>query len=59
MGYDTRPLQTLVEKEKFLKEAVDKEYVLFMEHDSMHQCCTLKETEKGIRADAILNLEEL
>ena len=59
MGYDTRPLQTLVEKEKFLKEAVAKEYVLFLEHDSMNQCCTLKETEKGIRVDALFSLEEL
>ena len=59
MGYDTRPLQTLVEKEKFLKEAVAKEYVLFLEHDSIHQCCTLKETEKGVRVDAIFSLEEL
>jgi glyoxylase-like metal-dependent hydrolase (beta-lactamase superfamily II) len=59
MGYDTRPLQTLVEKEKFLKEAVDKEYVLFMEHDSMHQCCTLQHTEKGIRVDKLFNLLDI
>lgn len=49
MGYDTRPLQTLVEKEKFLNSATDKEFVLFLEHDSVNECCTLKQTEKGIR----------
>lgn len=49
MGYDTRPLQTLVEKEQFLRNAVDKNYVLFLEHDSVNSCCTLEDTEKGIR----------
>ena len=29
MGYDTRPLITLDEKEKFLNEAADHEYILF------------------------------
>jgi glyoxylase-like metal-dependent hydrolase (beta-lactamase superfamily II) len=49
MGYDTRPLITLQEKEKFLKEAADKEYVLFLEHDPLNECCTVMQTEKGIR----------
>lgn len=49
MGYDTRPLITLTEKEKFLKNAADKEYVLFFEHDYSNECCTLQHTEKGIR----------
>ncbi len=49
MGYDTRPLLTLDEKEKFLSEAVSKEFVLFLEHDSVHECCTLQQTEKGVR----------
>ena len=49
MGYDTRPLLTLDEKGKFLEDAVTKEFVLFLEHDSVHECCTLQKTEKGIR----------
>jgi len=49
MGYDTRPLLTLNEKGKFLEEAVTKEFVLFLEHDSVNQCCTLQQTEKGVR----------
>jgi hypothetical protein len=49
MGYDTRPLITLGEKAKFLNDAASKEYVLFLEHDSVNECCTLQETEKGIR----------
>ncbi|MBC8173451.1 MAG: MBL fold metallo-hydrolase [Chitinophagales bacterium] len=49
MGYDVRPLMTLHEKEKFLKEALQKNYILFFEHDAEHECCTLQNTEKGIR----------
>jgi glyoxylase-like metal-dependent hydrolase (beta-lactamase superfamily II) len=49
MGYDTRPLLTLDEKGKFLEEAVTKEFVLFLEHDSVNECCTLQQTEKGVR----------
>lgn len=49
MGYDTRPLLTMNEKELFLKEAADKEYILFLEHDAHHELCTVKHTEKGVR----------
>jgi prepilin-type processing-associated H-X9-DG protein len=49
MGYDTRPLLTLDEKAKFLKHAAANDFVLFLEHDSVNECCTLIETEKGIR----------
>lgn len=59
MGYDTRPLLTLTEKEKFLKTAVEKEYVLFFEHDSVNECCTLESTEKGIRLKETFSFREL
>lgn len=49
MSYDTRPLLTLEEKEKFLKEAATNQYILFFEHDLYRECCTVQETEKGIR----------
>lgn len=49
MGYDTRPLITLTEKEKFLKKATEESYVLFLEHDHKNECCTLEMTEKGPR----------
>ncbi len=59
MGYDTRPLLTLNEKEKFLKKAAQEEYILFLEHDYENECCTLKETEKGIRLDQTFKFEDL
>ncbi|MCK9421572.1 MAG: MBL fold metallo-hydrolase [Bacteroidales bacterium] len=49
MSYDTRPLITLLEKEAFLNEAAQKGYILFFEHDILHECCTVQETEKGVR----------
>ena len=59
MGYDTRPLLTLDEKAKFLNEAVANDYVLFFEHDAVNECCTLKNTEKGVRVNETFKLSEL
>jgi glyoxylase-like metal-dependent hydrolase (beta-lactamase superfamily II) len=59
MGYDTRPLITLQEKAEFLKEAADNQYVLFLEHDPIHECCTVKHTEKGVRLDKTFSLKEI
>jgi glyoxylase-like metal-dependent hydrolase (beta-lactamase superfamily II) len=54
MSYDMFPLKTLSEKKDFLKEALDKNYILFFEHDPTIECCTLQMTEKGIRVKDIL-----
>ena len=59
MGYDTRPLITLEEKENFLNEAADNQYILFFEHDPINECCTVKRTEKGVRLDRGFKLTEL
>ena len=59
MGYDTRPLITLDEKAKFLNTAASKEYVLFLEHDSVNECCTLQETEKGIRLKETFSFDSI
>jgi glyoxylase-like metal-dependent hydrolase (beta-lactamase superfamily II) len=57
MAYDTRPLQTLEDKERFYKEALDNDYILFLEHDLYNECCTLKMTEKGVRVAKTFKLE--
>lgn len=49
MGYDTRPLLSLKEKEHFLAEAVENDYFLFLEHDAHNEVVSLKRTEKGVR----------
>lgn len=49
MGYDTRPLLTLDEKEKFLNIAASENYYLFLEHDAHNEIITVTKTEKGVR----------
>lgn len=59
MGYDTRPLLTMTEKEKFLHTATEQEFVLFLEHDSVNECCTLQMTEKGPRLGETFRFTDL
>ncbi|HVW12900.1 MAG TPA: MBL fold metallo-hydrolase, partial [Mucilaginibacter sp.] len=49
MAYDMFPLTTINEKKSILPEAVNNDYILFFEHDPVNECCTLQQTEKGIR----------
>lgn len=59
MSYDTRPLLTMDEKEKFLKQCVENEYLLFLEHDAHNELATLKMTEKGVRLDQTFSMNEV
>jgi glyoxylase-like metal-dependent hydrolase (beta-lactamase superfamily II) len=59
MGYDTRPLITMKEKSQFLNHAAQHNYVLFLEHDSVNECCTLESSEKGVRLKDTFQLSDL
>ena len=59
IGYDTRPLLTLGEKELFLNQAAENSYYLFFEHDAHNELCTLKQTDKGIRLDTTYMFNEV
>ncbi|MBK9658724.1 MAG: MBL fold metallo-hydrolase [Chitinophagaceae bacterium] len=59
MAYDMFPLTTLNEKKSFLKEAADGDYILFFEHDPVHECCNLQQTDRGIRAKDFFKLNEI
>ncbi|MGQ0737724.1 MAG: MBL fold metallo-hydrolase [Bacteroidota bacterium] len=59
MAYDMFPLTTLNEKKSFLKEAVEGDYILFFEHDPVHECCNLRQTERGIRPKDFFRLDEI
>ena len=59
MGYDTRPLLTLDEKERFLNLAADHNYYLFLEHDAHNPIITVKHTEKGVRLNNVFTPEQL
>lgn len=47
MGYDVRPLVTVREKETFLQEAVEKNYLLFYEHDAQTEASRVVATDRG------------
>ena len=59
MGYDTRPLLTLPEKQKFLQEAADNNYLLWLAHDANNPIITAENTEKGIRLKDVFSLEDI
>jgi glyoxylase-like metal-dependent hydrolase (beta-lactamase superfamily II) len=59
MAYDMFPLTSLLEKKSFLEEALEKEYILFFEHDPVHECCTLQQTERGIRMKETFRVADL
>jgi len=59
MGYDTRPLLTMEEKEIFLNNAADNNYFLFLEHDATNELCTVKHTEKGVRLNQTYTFNEV
>lgn len=59
MAYDTRPLLTMEEKARLLETMTDLGGLLFFEHDSKVELCSLIRTEKGIRVSEILKLGDL
>ena len=59
MGYDTRPLITIDEKKSFLDMAANKDFILFLEHDAYNECCSVKQTEKGVRLNNTFSLNEI
>ena len=59
MAYDMFPLQTLTEKKTFLEEAAANNYILYLEHDPVNECCTVQQTEKGIRLKETLKIIDL
>ena len=58
-GYDTQPLVALQEKAEFLKESLANDYIFYFYHDLDTQCCTLKDTMKGIRPDERFDLNKI
>lgn len=60
MSYDIRPLQTLKEKKSFFDQAVDQEYILFLEHDPETECITLGKDDRGrYQVDKKMTLSEV
>ncbi len=58
MGYDTQPLITLNDKERFFDEAIKENQILFFEHDLYNECCSLEKTEKGVKVKNTFTLDD-
>lgn len=59
MAYDMFPLKTMDERKLYWDEAVANDYILYLEHDPINECCTLQQTERGIRVKDTFRLSEL
>ena len=59
MGYDTRPLLTLNEKEHFLNIAAEQNFYLFLEHDAHNEIITVTKTEKGVKLKEVYTTQDI
>ena len=50
MGYDLYPLDTLAFKKTLLREAIEREYLVFFEHDPEIAAGYIRETPDGRRS---------
>ncbi len=58
-SYDNNPLLAISEKEAFLNEAVNNNYILIFEHDLNNECCYIQKTEKGYKMKEPLLIKNL
>jgi glyoxylase-like metal-dependent hydrolase (beta-lactamase superfamily II) len=59
MSYDVRPLVSMAEKKDFLQAAASEKWVLVLQHDPIHECCTVKFSEKGVVLDETFSLQQV
>jgi hypothetical protein len=58
-AYDLDPVKVMEEKQTFLREVTEKNFVLFFEHDFYTECATVQQTEKGFKMKEKYKLEDL
>ena len=54
MGYDLFPMETLAFKRRFIREAIDGEYLIFFEHDPQVSAGYIREREGRRYVDRVL-----
>lgn len=59
MAYDMFPLTSLNEKKSFLQEAASNDYLLFFQHDPVIECCSLHQTDRGVRQKEVFKLSDI
>jgi len=53
MGYDLFPMETLEFKRAFLREAIEREYIIFFEHDPKIAAGVIREDGKRLFVEPI------
>lgn len=53
MGYDLYPMDTLVYKKRFVREAIDREYVIFFEHDPTVAAGVIRERDRRLIVEPV------
>lgn len=56
MAYDNEPLLSIAEKKIILPELLDRDGIIFFEHDAIATACKLVSTEKGIVGGADIQI---
>lgn len=56
MAYDNNPLITMNEKSRLLSVVTEEKWLLYFEHDSLHQAVTVAATDKGYKMDQEISL---
>ncbi|MEX2363068.1 MAG: MBL fold metallo-hydrolase, partial [Balneolaceae bacterium] len=59
MGYDMYPVQTLSEKEMFLKQAAHENWYIYLEHDSEEEIIRIQSDGRKYSVADTLHLEDL
>jgi hypothetical protein len=59
IGYDTRPSITLNEKEIFLNQTAENEYIIFLQRDNYNEYYIMWKTEKEVRLKDTFLLTEV
>jgi len=54
MGYDLFPMETLAFKKRFIREAIDREYLIFFEHDPLVAAGYIREKDGRRHVDQVL-----
>ena len=58
-AYDIFPISAMAEKKILLDEAVEKNQILFFEHDKYTECCTVAANYKKHKVDKSMTFEEV
>ena len=59
MGYDTRPLLTLLEKASFLEKAAKEKFLLYLQHDVENEIIEIRKENGKFKLNKTLKLEDI